>query len=297
MPKLPPIPKTPLMWVWSKLSSIRWEDAWEERFYGNQNAVITLIKGGKSVRVEVYCGTEPEAQAIASHFGGSVRELKTRNWAELSGKIPKPLLIRNALVITQESRDSQMAALQNQYPGRVLISIPPEMAFGTGDHATTSTVLRFLVDEARARQPGWSCLDLGTGTGILAIAAQKLGAEKIAAYDYDPKAVEVTAENFRRNQVKHVLLDQADVTTWKNKTRYDLIAANLFSDVLIEILPRLKTWLAPHGTALLSGILHTQWPAVRETAETSGLTVARHLKKGKWVSAILKENGGQASRL
>jgi len=75
-------------------------DAWEERFYGNANAVISEIKGGKSVRVEVYCETEEDAEAIKAQWGGSVRELKQQNWVAMSVVEKPPLKIRDALLVT-----------------------------------------------------------------------------------------------------------------------------------------------------------------------------------------------------
>lgn len=276
------------MWVWSKLSAMRWMDAWEERFFGNQNAVITELKGGKSLRVEVYTEEKAEAEAIAAQFGGSVRELKSRNWAEHKGAISPPLTIRGAFLITQESDPKKLAKLRVGAGKKEVITIPAEMAFGTGDHPTTSTVLRFLVDETRGREKGWNFLDLGTGSGILAIAAYKLGAKEIVALDYDPKAVEVASENMKRNDVDGVEIGEADVTTWKNRKRYEAIAANLFSDVLLQTLPRMSAWLAQNGVVFLSGILAPQWDAVREKAEACGFVVEKHLKKGKWVTAKLR---------
>jgi ribosomal protein L11 methyltransferase len=124
------------MWVWSKLSAVKWTDAWEERFYGNPNSVISEIKGGKSIRVEVYCETEKDALGIQEQFGGSVRELKSRNWVAMSAPKTEPLMIRDRLVI------SQVEVEEGTYPGKDIIMVPPEMAFGTGDNHTTATCLR-----------------------------------------------------------------------------------------------------------------------------------------------------------
>ena len=270
---------------------MRWMDAWEERFFGNQNAVISELKGGKSLRVEVYTETKEGAEEIAAQFGGSVRELKSRNWADQKGAIGPPLTIRDAFLITQENDSKKLAELRARAGKKEVITIPAEMAFGTGDHPTTSTVLRFLVDDTRGRENGWSFLDLGTGSGVLAIAARKLGAGKIVALDYDPKAVEVAGENMLRNKVNEVEIGEADVTTWKNRKRYEVIAANLFSDVLLQTLPRMGAWLTKDGVVFLSGILAPQWDEVREQALKSGFEVEKHLKKEKWVTAKLNFRG------
>ncbi|MGJ8695097.1 MAG: 50S ribosomal protein L11 methyltransferase [Verrucomicrobiaceae bacterium] len=270
------------MWVWSKLSGIQWSDAWEERFHGNPNTVITEIKGGKSVRVEVYCETEAGGLEIKKQFGGSVRELKSQNWAALGPANTSPIVIRDRLVISPiEDRESVVA----QFPDRDVITIPAEMAFGTGDHPTTSTCLRFLVDSARRRKEGWTFLDLGTGSGVLALAAKFLGAGKVEAFDYDAKAVEVAQHNAERNGVSGLNIFEADVFEWTNAERFEVVAANLFSTVLLEALPLIAGWILPSGRLILSGILAEQWPDVEEKAKSCGFELLEFRKRGKWVTA------------
>ena len=159
------------MHMWSKLSGAKWADAWEERFAGNPNFVIEYVKGGKSVRLQVYCASKAEADAIFSQFGGSVRKMRDADWNK-TPEPPKPLKVRDAFLVTAETDAKKLAALRKEHGKREIIVIPPEMAFGTGDHATTSTCLRFLVDISRERiGTEWTVADLGTGTGLLAIAA------------------------------------------------------------------------------------------------------------------------------
>lgn len=270
------------MWVWSKLSASKWADAWEERFHGNPNSVISEIKGGKTVRVEVYCEIEKEAAEIAKQFGGSVRELKSKNWAAMGPAKTDPILIRDQLVISPlENR----VKLQKEFPGRDVISIPAEMAFGTGDHPTTSTCLRLLLDHSRELSSGWNFLDLGTGSGVLAIAAKMLGAGEVSAFDFDAKAVEISQLNARRNEVEEIDFFEADVFEWKNRKRFQVVAANLFSTVLIEALPLIVKWLDPKGRLILSGILFEQWPEVQATAARCGFDLIDFKKKGKWTTA------------
>ena len=267
------------MWVWSKLSGIKWADAWEERFFGNPNSVISEIKGGKSVRVEVYCENEQAALEIKEQFGGSVRALKNQNWVAMSAPKAEPLMIRDRLVISQVEVDPV------NYPGRKVIVVPPEMAFGTGDHPTTSSCLRRLVDLSRNLKSGWSFLDLGTGSGVLAIAARLLGAGPIEAFDFDAKAVEVANLNATRNGVQDLSIFEADVFTWKSRKKFEVVAANLFSTVLIEALPLIRKWVKPAGRLILSGILHEQWTEVCAKAEECGFLFLDHKRKGKWVTA------------
>ncbi len=273
-----------VMWVWEKLSGVQWMDAWEERFHGNPNLVVHVLKGGKSLRVEVFCESEKDAEAIRERFGGRVRELKNADWQKPYA-IPAPLKIRDRFVVTQQDRPEDLAAMRETFEGREVISIPPEMAFGTGDHATTSTCLRFLVDIAEKRPPGWTCADLGCGTGVLAIVAKKLGAGETFACDYDPFAVQVTERNARRNETAGIEAAEVDILKWTPGRTYDVVLANIFSKVLIEAFPVIAKTLAPRGDLVLSGILAAQAWDVFEAAAKHGLGFPKVVKKGKWVTA------------
>ncbi len=274
------------MFVWSKLSAARWLDAWEERFAGNPNLVIELIKGGKSIRIRLFCGSQAEADAIVAQFGGSVRKMANAEWNKPVAP-PRPLKVRDVFVLTAENRPKELAALKLTHPRREIIVIPPEMAFGTGDHATTSTCLRLLVDVARARKnTHWTVADLGTGTGVLAIAARKLGAGETFACDFDPFAVAVGRRNIERNGTPEILMREQDVLKWKpRKKGYDVVLANLFSTILIEAWPVITKALAPGGDLIVSGILATQAWEVFTAAAGCGLGFTQVIRKGKWVTA------------
>ena len=274
------------MFVWSKLSASKWMDAWEERFAGNPNLVIEMIKGGKSIRIRLFCGSQLEADAIFSQFGGSVRKMANSEWNKPVAP-PRPLKVRDVFVLTAENRPKELAALKNANPNREIIVIPPEMAFGTGDHATTSTCLRLLVDVARSRKgTDWTVADLGTGTGVLAIAARKLGSGETFACDFDPFAVAVGVRNIERNGTPEIQMREQDVLKWKPRIKgYDVVLANLFSTILIEAWPVIAKSLAPGGNLIVSGILATQAWEVFTAAAGSGLGFTKVIKKGKWVTA------------
>ncbi|RYD48176.1 MAG: methyltransferase domain-containing protein [Verrucomicrobiaceae bacterium] len=274
------------MYVWSKLSAAKWMDAWEERFAGNPNLVIEMVKGGKSIRVQLFCNTEKEAKAIVPQFGGTVRKVSQTEWSK-PVEAPRPLKVRDVFLLTPESRKKELAALKKEHPGREIIIIPPEMAFGTGDHATTSTCLRMLVDVARARKgTDWTMADLGTGTGVLAIAARKLGSGETYACDFDPFAVAVGVRNIERNGTPEVIMVEQDVLKWKpRKKGYDVVIANIFSTVLIQAWPVIAKSLAPKGDLIVSGILASQAWDVFKAAAGSGLGFTKVIRKGKWVTA------------
>ncbi|NJM37427.1 MAG: methyltransferase domain-containing protein [Akkermansiaceae bacterium] len=274
------------MFVWSKLSAVRWMDAWEERFAGNPNLVIEIIKGGKSIRVQLFCNTKKEADAVVAQFGGSVRKMATAEWNK-PVEAPRPVKVRDVFVLTAESRAKELAALKKENPNRQIISIPPEMAFGTGDHATTSTCLRILVDVARARKgTEWTVADLGSGTGVLAIAARKIGAGETYACDFDPFAVAVALRNIERNGTPEITMKEQDVLKWKPRRKgYNVVLANLFSTVLIEAWPVIAKSLAPGGDLIVSGILASQAWEVFTAAAANGIGFTKVVKKGKWVTA------------
>jgi len=274
------------MFVWSKLSAAKWIDAWEERFAGNQNLVIEYLKGGKSIRIRLFCNTARDAQAIVEQFGGSVRQMAGAEWNPPVAP-PRPIKVRTALLLTAETNPAAIAAIAQQNARRQIISIPPEMAFGTGDHATTATCLRLLVDVARERKgTRWTVADLGTGTGVLAIAAGKLGAGETFACDFDPFAVAAAGRNAIRNGVPEILTKEQDVLRWRPRRQgYTVVMANLFSTVLIEAWPVVAKALAMGGDLIVSGILASQAWEVFTAAAANGLGFTKVIKKGKWVTA------------
>lgn len=282
------------MWSWSKLSAKQWEDAWSERIAGNPNAVITEVKGGKTIRITVYCDSEGDARTLLDHFGGSVREVKTQDWVASQAQAKRPpLRIRDRLVITDRTEERDLAKLRSEHPRRALLSIPPEMAFGTGDHATTSTCLRFLCDFAKTQgNTPWTITDIGCGTGVLALAAVKLGASHALSFDFDPAAVEVSLKNRERNGIPPASVDifQADIFEWEPAPgeQADLVVANLFSTILQRAFPRIRQAMKQDATLIISGILSTQWAETLAAAEQHGFLALDIIRKGKWTTSRLQ---------
>ncbi|NLW56186.1 MAG: 50S ribosomal protein L11 methyltransferase [Firmicutes bacterium] len=163
-------------------------------------------------------------------------------------------------------------------PGEMLITLDPGMAFGTGNHPTTKLCLELMPDLIRE---GMLVYDVGTGSGILAIAAAKLGA-RVIAVDLDPVATEVAAENIARNQVE----DQVTVRTanlleglWQPA---DLIIANIIADVIIELLPVAHTRLKPGGALLASGIIDHKAAKVKAACTAAGFTIQKSRASEDW---------------
>lgn len=278
-----------MIFVWSKLSAAKWEDAWEERFHGplRTGLAITRLAGGKTVRVELYCERRSDAAKVLQEFGGRIRTLKQQNWAAKSAESLQPVVIRSTLIVAHsaETADKMRAA----HPERAVLCIPGEMAFGTGDHATTSTCLRLLADyagEKRRTGASWSLLDLGCGTGILAIASAKLGAHPVDGFDYDPAAVRVANKNAKLNGLRGLKFTRNDVTTWQPARKHDVVAANIFYDVLALSFKRIAAAAKPGGMVIVSGILHTHAGDCLAAGKKAGLKFDKPIRKGKWVTAV-----------
>ncbi|GEP41210.1 hypothetical protein BGE01nite_05010 [Brevifollis gellanilyticus] len=283
-----------VMFVWSKLSSVKWMDAWEERFSGNPalNLVITTIPGQVRVRVEIYAEKKKDVAAVQKEWGGSVREVKQQNWAALSKEPMPSISVRGKLVVVSARSAKDIAKEKKANVGKEVVAIPADMAFGTGHHATTATVLRMLVDAAKELEgQKWTMADLGCGSGILAIAAVKLGSTKTWGCDFDPKAVLVSKENAERNGTAKIRFTEVDVLEWEPKEQWDLVAANIFVTVLEEAFPQIVRSVKPGGFIMASGILKSQAPPCLKVAESCGIRWDRVVTKGKWLSAMGRRVG------
>ena len=170
------------------------------------------------------------------------------------------------------------------HEGRVDLIIDPGMAFGTGHHETTRSCL-VLMEKYAGTCAKERFLDLGAGTGLLAIAASKLGYRHIAAVDTDPLAVEAMRMNVELNQVTNVDIREGNVD--EALGTFDCIAANIISGVLIQLAPALASRLRPGGVAVLSGILIGQENEVIEAITQAGLKLLEQYRDGKWVSLAI----------
>ena len=128
-------------------------------------------------------------------------------------------------------------------------------------------------------------LDLGCGTGVLAIAASLLGAAGCEAMDFDPNAVSVARRNVERNNASGVVVSQSDLDEWIPGNSYDVIVANLFAAVLQRSFEKMAHGLAVGGSLILSGVLRDQWDDTEKAAQAAGLTFDIVHRRGKWIAA------------
>ncbi len=159
--------------------------------------------------------------------------------------------------------------------GQIVLTLDPGMSFGTGQHATTRSCLSAIdrfVQEAKAEGRTLSMLDAGAGSGILSIAAVKLGCTPAAAFDIDPDTVPIARENARINGIEDADLpfDVASLEGYDCKMQYDIVAANILSSALIAGKKKLLSMVKPGGKLILAGILGTEYPGIRAEFEAMG---------------------------
>lgn len=169
--------------------------------------------------------------------------------------------------------------------GRVNLIIDPGMAFGTGHHETTRSCL-VLMEKNAGRTPKNRFLDLGTGTGLLAIAAAKFGYASVLAVDTDPLSIDAVKKNCALNSVTTVDVREGDISVAEGT--FDVIAANLFSGLLIQLAPDIASRLDLSGMAILSGMLLDQADEVIASMDKAGLHLIEKLVDGKWASLVVE---------
>ncbi|WP_103029589.1 50S ribosomal protein L11 methyltransferase [Salinibacter altiplanensis] len=203
----------------------------------------------------------------------SIQSLESKNWnavweGTLSPVRAGPFLICPTSVDPPSAGDDA-----------TVLRIDPEMSFGTGHHATTRLALRLL---ANALAPGDRVLDVGTGTGVLAIAACRIGAEAALGVDTHPDAVRNARENVRRNEGADCVTVQKGSVEVAPGSQYDLVAANITRRVLLELMPALVSRLAPDAALLLSGILQSHRDGILDAVASHGLSLNAEAAEDGW---------------
>lgn len=206
----------------------------------------------------------------------SVTPVTDEDWVETYRKFFKPIKV-GRLLILPSWEDVEIK------PGDIAIRLDPGLAFGTGNHPTTEGCLTFL---EKYVYHGDIVFDLGTGSGILAIAAAKLGAARVAAIDNDKEAIEVAQENAALNGVSERIAFKVSDFIDLKPLEVDILVANLTAPVIIELLPYIKHKLIGLRLFIASGIMDWQKDRVLEALEDNGFKFEEVLEEGEWVTIV-----------
>jgi ribosomal protein L11 methyltransferase len=269
---------------WRKRAELNWVKAHEDLLQAHAHGQLVIVRRPerKRLELEIICSLRSDSSALRNEFGGRVEALP-RNWLQRFGRgDSKPIKIGNRLIISNVGRP--LASRLSRHKGRSHIIIPASLAFGTGEHATTAMSLRLLEQLTRCWKPGWSLADLGTGSGILALAAKRFGAGQVIGIDNDPTAISVAKSNARLNKIRGAIFQLGDVHKWNPAEKTDVITANLYSDLLTEILPKLRggRWV------ILSGILRSQQDELVRALQRKHFDIISTKHRGKWMAFVAR---------
>ena len=242
---------------------------------GRANERIASLKGLLSALTAESIGFDAGTLLL------SVAEVHDEDWAENWKKYYKPFHVGKRIVIRPVWESYA------ESPGDIVVVIDPGMAFGNGTHETTSMCLSLLEEYAA---PGCAAFDVGTGSGILAIAAAKLGASSVRAVDLDPVAISAAKENVARNQLTDRVFVEVSNLLEGVREQADVIVANIIADAIILLSQSVRAHLKPDGVLIASGIIRDREPDVLDALQTAGFTVDDIRYAGEWVALVAKQN-------
>ena len=239
--------------------------------------------GAVSVYIPEERSTEECVAFIESRLGDVYHEtglirMQDEDWADSWKRYYQPVRIGHRLTVvpTWEKYEPEK--------DDIVLLMDPGMAFGTGTHETTRLCATLLEE----RFDGGRMLDVGTGSGILAIAAAKLGAESVDAYDIDPVAVRVAKENCESNGCGCVNCGVSDLMK-DVSGEYDFICANIVADIIVRMAPDVREHLADEGLIAFSGIINTQRDRVVEALTEYGLELVEERTENDWIALLMKK--------
>lgn len=242
----------------------------------SQPKLVEALK--KHLRAELKALTKFGIQVGAGRI--SIVKLPKENWADSWKRHFPALEIGEALLVKPSWIKRKLK------PGQKLVVLDPGLSFGTGQHPTTGFCLREIARFANNSAP-LSFLDMGTGSGILAIAAAKLGFAPIEAFDYDPQCVKVSQANARTNRVAdRIRIYQADLTKLPRRAakQFDFVCANLLANLLISERSRILARVKPGGTLVVAGILAREFVEVQSAYEAVGWKLVASKVEKEWRS-------------
>ena len=312
------------MIIWQRSVSRTWLEENESRLEELAGSDLAIIaRPGRVLSlVQITCRHRVLATQLIHRFGGKTKPIPGDLWklyAKASAH-PPIRIGRRLEILSAPTRVSSLDRRRARRPGRTgnrasggtlaqrpdrsknrtsncTLVIPAAGAFGTGEHSTTAMSLRLLEEMTRDFRAGWRLLDAGTGSGILALAARRFGASETLGLDNDPRAVTNAIYNARLNQIARARFIVADILRFKPRGRYEVVTANLFSDLLIAVLPVFRRGLKAAGVLIVSGILREQADSVLTALHRAGFDLEKKRRRGKWLALQARAKEANKERL
>ncbi|MFJ1426114.1 50S ribosomal protein L11 methyltransferase [Capnocytophaga canimorsus] len=241
-----------------------------ESFVDSENGILAYVQEKDwypEILDDIYILKNPEFKISYTQ-----KLIKQVNWNEQWEKNFNPITVNEQITVRAPFHEKTNTPFD--------IVIEPKMSFGTGHHETTHMMLEFLLN---TQLLGKKVLDMGCGTGVLAIMAAKKGATDVTAIDIDTWCYENAQENIQRNETKFIKVLLGDATLL-NDQNFDVIIANINRNILLEDIPIYVESLSEGGTLFLSGFYQEDIPAIAEKCSQKGLTFVQKLERNRWVA-------------
>lgn len=226
--------------------------------------------------------------AQLTDFGLAIGENKvattavdSHNWATAWKKYYHPVRVTRFLTVVPK-----WETYQPKQPEEKLIILDPGMSFGTGTHPTTRLAMQALETVIRG---GETLLDVGTGSGVLSIAAKQLGADQVYAYDLDKVAVRAATNNLALNPIAAQVPVTVNNLLAGVTQSADVIVANILAEIILPMIPQAKPLLKPKGNLIVSGVIATKLKQVEQGLQQAGLSVVQVLREGDWCALIAQQ--------
>ncbi len=243
-------------------------------------SVSVYIPETKNV-MEAKAFIENQLAAEGVEYAIELLGCREEDWAESWKQYYHPIKVGRIVVVP---------AWEEYTPAEdeIIVTMDPGMAFGTGTHETTRLVIAMLEKYVRA---GDRMLDVGTGSGILAICARKLGAAACKAYDIDPTAVKVARENIEASGVTDVTCDVSDLLRGVDLSggKYNIVAANIVADIIIRMMPDIAKYMEEGATLIASGIICPRREEVEKCMAENGFEVFDELVENDWCALVVRK--------
>lgn len=251
--------------------------------------------GGKAAVVKAYFNQDDKIDELVSYVQSKLKELDSmgidigegkiftnavyeEDWANEWKKYYRPIRLGKKLVIKPIWEEYQPDT------DDIIVELDPGMAFGTGTHETTMMCVEYLEKYVK---PGDTIYDIGTGSGILAISASKLGAKEVVGVDLDEVAVDSARENVKFNKIDNVLIKHGDLVEVIDG-KADIIVANIIADVVIHLTKIIRPFLKKDGIFISSGIIRDRKEDVLNALKSSGFEILEVRETGEWVAVVSK---------